>query len=295
MRPGRLLNPSSPHPLRGIDARSGDGGAGTLLRQRSSLRLGVLRGSLHALLRALTHFCVAAGLCACTATVGGEPAFGSGSAASGDSSESGGTSGSASTGGTSASGEGTSGKAEGNSGSSGAAGGSHSGSAGTAGATAGAGTPSGSSGAATTGEDASTSGSAASGSESGSSGGYEPYDAGHRDSAVPVLTGCAADVPTAVFAASCEARSCHNSVDNIYDLDLQSPGVVSRLLNQFSLEAPAYKMIDPITPDESYILLKVKLASPPVGVQMPQMGAKLSAAETACFQQWVQTVATGPY
>jgi len=26
-------------------------------------------------------------------------------------------------------------------------------------------------------------------------------------------------VPTAVFAASCEARACHNSVDHIYDLD----------------------------------------------------------------------------
>jgi hypothetical protein len=201
--------------------------------------------------------------------------------------------GSAAASGNATSGNATSGQAGGTSGSSGAASGSDSGSA-SGGGAAGGSAAGGSSGVATTSEDASTSGNAASGSES-SSGGYEPYDAGHRDSAVPVLTGCAAQVPTAVFAASCEARACHNSVDHIYDLDLQSPGVVSRLLNQFSLEVPAYKMIDPITPDESFILLKVKLASPPAGVQMPQMGAKLSAAETECLQKWVETVATGPY
>jgi hypothetical protein len=151
------------------------------------------------------------------------------------------------------------------------------------------------------------SGSSASGSPTGTSGeaansgnsGDGPIDAGaggemHRDSAVPVLTGCAAQVPSAIFGASCEARACHNSVDHIYALDLQSPGVVSRLLNQPSYELPALMMIDPKVPDNSFILLKVK-PNPPVGVQMPQMGAKLSAAQIQCLQQWVEAVSTGPY
>jgi hypothetical protein len=117
----------------------------------------------------------------------------------------------------------------------------------------------------------------------------------HRDSAVPVLAGCAAQVPTSVFAASCEAQACHNSTDREYDLDLQSPGVVGRLLNVPSLEAPALKLIDPNVPDNSFILLKVKLANPPAGMQMPWMRSKLSATETECLQQWVETVSTGPY
>jgi hypothetical protein len=273
-----------------------DAGVRTLLGQRSSLHPRVVHVSLHPLVRNIPPLCVAAFLCACTATVGGEPAFGSGSSASGSSSQTEGMSGSASTGSTAASGDATFGNSSGNAaGASGSSVGASGSASGNAGGVETGSTASGSSGVTTTSEDASTSGNSASGSESGSSDGYEPYDAGHRDSAVPVLTGCAAQVPTAVFAASCEARACHNSVDHIYDLDLQSPGVVSRLLNQFSLELPAFKMIDPITPDDSFILLKVKLAMPPAGVQMPQMGAKLSAAETECFQKWVETVATGPY
>jgi hypothetical protein len=96
----------------------------------------------------------------------------------------------------------------------------------------------------------------------------------HRDSAVPVLTGCAAQVPTAIFGASCEARACHNSVDHIYGLDLQSPGLVSRLINTPSYELPVLMMIDPNVPDNSFLLVKVK-PNPPAGVQMPQMGNKL--------------------
>jgi hypothetical protein len=139
-----------------------------------------------------------------------------------------------------------------------------------------------------------TSGEAA---NSGSSSSAGPEDAGsgmHRDSAVPVLTGCAAQVPTAIFGASCEARACHNSVDHIYGLDLQSPGLVSRLINTPSYELPVLMMIDPNVPDNSFLLVKVK-PNPPAGVQMPQMGNKLSASQTQCLQQWIEAVATGPY
>jgi len=159
----------------------------------------------------------------------------------------------------------------------------------------------GSTGTSSSGPDAGISESGSQSTTSGSGGGtsgFAPFDAGgpmHRDAAVPVLTGCAAQVPSAVFAASCEAKACHNSTDKEYALDLQSPGVVSRLLNVFALEAPSFKLVDPIAPDQSFILLKVKLAMPPAGVQMPQTGAKLSAAEIQCLQQWVETVATGPY
>jgi hypothetical protein len=117
----------------------------------------------------------------------------------------------------------------------------------------------------------------------------------HRDAAVPVLTGCAATVPSSILAVTCTAKACHNSVDKAYALDLQSPGVVSRLLNQPSLELPSFKLIDPNYPNSSYIWLKVSLLMPPAGVQMPQMGTKLSPAQLQCFQQWVIAESAGPY
>jgi hypothetical protein len=260
------------------------------------LRLAVARVSLRALAPNITHLCLLFGLCACTSTVAGDPAFGSGSSTTGDSTQTENTSGAASAGKPAESGNSTSG----GSATTGApviyGYGSGDGTGSTIGAASGDETGA-RSGSSTSGSPTGTSGEAAnSGSASGSSS-DGPVDAGgemHRDSAVPVLTGCAAQVPSAIFGASCEARACHNSVDHIYALDLQSPGVVSRLLNQPSYELPALMMIDPKVPDNSFILLKVK-PNPPVGVQMPQMGAKLSAAQIQCLQQWVEAVSTGPY
>ncbi len=256
--------------------------------------MGVARVSLRALIRHLTILCLAAGLCACTSTVGGEPAFGSGESTSGDSTQPEGTSGGTSTGKPAESGASTSGKGAGGTTGSPAMTGHASSNA--TGATSGDAT--GKSGTSESGSSTGTSGQAAnSGSSSGSSSSAGPEDAGagmHRDSSVPVLTGCAAQVPTAVFGASCETRACHNSVDHIYGLDLQSPGLVSRLLNTRSFEVPALMMLDPNVPDNSFLLLKVK-PNPPAGVQMPQMGNKLSASQTQCLQQWIEAVATGPY
>jgi hypothetical protein len=243
-------------------------------------------------LRNIIAFSIVTALCACSAPE--EPPYqagtGSGDPTSGDSSGSGtaaetGVSSGQRSGTASGSGGGTSGRTSGSTGSSSGGGSTGSGESGLD-----ASAPSGS--------QAGTSGQSASGA-SGSSGSSSPVDAGngvmHRDASVPVLTGCAAQVPSAVFGASCEGKACHNSVDHEYGLDLQSSGLVSRLLNQRSLELPAIRMIDPVAPDNSYILLKVKLAQPPAGVQMPQMGSKLSSSQVQCLQQWVETVATGPY
>jgi len=121
------------------------------------------------------------------------------------------------------------------------------------------------------------------------------------------LTGCAAQVPTAIFAASCVAMTCHNAKDHAYALDLQSSGVAARLVNQPSLEATEpdgctpLKLIDPSDWSQSYILLKVEESpttnppGPPAGTQMPQQGAKLNAAQITCLQQWVEAEAAGPY
>ncbi len=247
-------------------------------------------------LRNIIALSIVATLCACSAPE--EPPYqagtGSGDPTSGDSSgsgtaaETGGPSGERS-GTASGSGVGTSGHTSGSTGSS--SGSSTTSESGVSGEDASA--PSGSQAGAS-----GTSGHSGSGA-SGSSGSSAPVDAGnggmHRDASVPVLTGCAAQVPSAIFGASCEGKACHNSVDHEYGLDLQSSGVVSRLLNSPSLELPAIKMIDPVVPDNSFILLKVKQAQPPAGVQMPQMGAKLSGSQIQCLQQWVETVATGPY
>jgi hypothetical protein len=132
------------------------------------------------------------------------------------------------------------------------------------------------------------------------SGGLKDAGTGmHRDAAPVVLTGCAAQVPTSIFGASCELNTCHNSMPApagmAYLLDLQSPGVASRLVDVTAIEEPSLKLIDPINPANSWILAKVKDTPPPVGLQMPEMGAKLTAAQIACLEQWVDAEAAGPY
>jgi hypothetical protein len=104
------------------------------------------------------------------------------------------------------------------------------------------------------------------------------------------LSGCAAQVPTSIFGASCEGGVCHNSRAKEYLLDLQSPGVASRLINVPSLEIPCFKLIDPENPDESYILLKVQ-PNPPAGAEMPSGGAMLSSAQIQCLREWVEAEA----
>ena len=152
----------------------------------------------------------------------------------------------------------------------------------------GTGTSSGHSGSSTTGT--------STGTTSGSStGDIRDAGAAHRDAAPVELTGCAAQVPTAIFGASCEGTSCHNSRDHNYDLDLQSPGVAARLVNQPSLEIGTLFLIDPNNWMQSYILLKVEESMPPAGTQMPQQGAKLTSTQIGYLQQWVEAEAAGPY
>jgi hypothetical protein len=158
---------------------------------------------------------------------------------------------------------------------------------------------SGATGASVSGSSAGATGAAESGSASattGSSGG-NIYDAGgsHRDAAPVELAGCAAQVPTAIFGESCEGNTCHNSKDHQYDLDLQSPGVAARLVNQPSLEIGTLLLIDPNNWSQSFLLLKVEQSQPPAGSQMPQQGTKLNSTQIACLQQWVEAEAAGPY
>jgi hypothetical protein len=137
---------------------------------------------------------------------------------------------------------------------------------------------------------------ASAGTTSGSSGdGIRDAGSSHRDAAPVELTGCAAQVPAAIFGASCEGNTCHNAKDHNYDLDLQSSGVAARLVNQPSLEIDGLFLIDPNNWMQSYILLKVEDAMPPAGVQMPQMGNKLTSTQIGCLQQWVEAEAAGPY
>jgi hypothetical protein len=119
-----------------------------------------------------------------------------------------------------------------------------------------------------------------------------------------VLAGCAAQVPSTILAQTCSTTNCHTSTKAEELLDLQSPGVVARLLNVPAIEEPQLMLIDPKTPGRSYILYKVQLAQPPSGMQMPaswsslgieQAAPPLSAAQLSCFQQWVFAEAAGPY
>jgi hypothetical protein len=93
------------------------------------------------------------------------------------------------------------------------------------------------------------------------------------------------DVPQAIFLPTCTASSCHSSQNQAQGLDLQSPNLASRLVGVPSTEGSGF-LIDPSTPSESVLYMKVT-AVPPFGARMPIGATPLDDATIACVLAWV--------
>ena len=112
----------------------------------------------------------------------------------------------------------------------------------------------------------------------GSDGGHDGgADGGHADA------GC--DPVKTFFIPTCATGLCHGSVIQQASLDLESPGMPQRLINQPGFGGPGV-IIDPADPDKS--LLYTKLSPlPPFNFQMPLGLDPLTPAEVSCLRSWI--------
>ena len=95
------------------------------------------------------------------------------------------------------------------------------------------------------------------------------------------------DVP-ALFATSCVA-GCHDPNARQGSLDLESPGLASRLYAKRTSGRADYLLVDPEIPEESALVLKLSTL-PPFGASMPLGRAALTTSQRACVLDWVQAL-----
>lgn len=95
--------------------------------------------------------------------------------------------------------------------------------------------------------------------------------------------GACPDVPSAIFVPKCALSGCHTSTDKIQGLDLQSPGVVVRLVGVCARGGGL--LVDPANASSSVVYSKLTLA-PPFGSRMPLGRAPLDAPTIACVLAW---------
>jgi hypothetical protein len=97
--------------------------------------------------------------------------------------------------------------------------------------------------------------------------------------------GPCSNVPQDVFGKICSTPGCHSAVDKMLGLDLQSPGVASRLIGVQAMGGPGL-LIDPVAPAMSVLYTKLT-SNPPFGVRMPFTRPPLDDATIACVLEWI--------
>jgi hypothetical protein len=102
------------------------------------------------------------------------------------------------------------------------------------------------------------------------------------------------DVPRDLFKKKC-VDLCHDDNDPDAELDLETAGVASRLIGVASTDKDcgARLLIDPASPDQSFLLEKLENKSPQCGEQMPNTLKKASQGEIDCVRQWVYGLVGG--
>ncbi len=93
------------------------------------------------------------------------------------------------------------------------------------------------------------------------------------------------DVPQDIFGKICSTSGCHDAVDKMGGLDLQSPNVTSRLVGVPSTGGPGL-LINPSNPATSALYTKLT-PMVPFGVRMPFNEPPLDDATIACVLDWI--------
>ena len=93
------------------------------------------------------------------------------------------------------------------------------------------------------------------------------------------------DVVARIFVPSCGGTGCHSAMAPQQGLDLESPGVASRVVGVIAKGCPV-NLADPNNPTGSLMYEKLS-PSPPCGAQMPLARPPLSDADSACVFNWI--------
>jgi len=101
------------------------------------------------------------------------------------------------------------------------------------------------------------------------------------------------DLPGELFPKSCGGKICHEGSMAAAKLDLVSPGVVTRLVDQKGQACPGL-LVDPNLPESSLLYQKL-LPLPACGSPMPLGKPALTIDELQCVRDWISTqTPTGP-
>ena len=93
------------------------------------------------------------------------------------------------------------------------------------------------------------------------------------------------DITGELFVDRCGGSICHSGAEPAAGLDLVSPGVVSRLVDQKGRDCPGI-LVDPVDPEGSLLYDKL-LPNTACGSPMPLGRPMLSQAELACVRDWI--------
>lgn len=89
-----------------------------------------------------------------------------------------------------------------------------------------------------------------------------------------------------IFTANC--IGCHNDIaTNSGGLDLQAAASFAELVNHLSVEAPGVKLVEPGSPERSYLLEKINSHSPQVGDRM-RPNDPMAPEDQALIRDWIE-------
>jgi len=95
-------------------------------------------------------------------------------------------------------------------------------------------------------------------------------------------SGCP-DIPSTLSKA-CAGAGCHSTANKSQGLDVQSPGVASRLV--CAAATGGGFLVDPSAPAQSVLYTKLS-SSPPFGARMPSGAPPFDDATRACILTWI--------
>ena len=101
-----------------------------------------------------------------------------------------------------------------------------------------------------------------------------------------------ADVPEQLIRVKCATSSCHDASNPAGELDMISPGLEGRLLDQPST-CSGEVLVDTANPENSFLLEKVSSMNPACGTERMPLGGALPPEEIACVRDWINMIAGG--
>lgn len=100
-------------------------------------------------------------------------------------------------------------------------------------------------------------------------------------------------IQTNLFTPSCALSGCHSGPAPTGGLSLTATDSFQNIVGQASSQVPALQRINPMDPDNSYLIHKVE-GTASVGLQMPRGMPPLSAEKIQVLRSWVSKGALGP-